>query len=582
METSFDHYALWTGLFGGLALFLFGMDLMTDALKRATGDYLKEVLGSLTRNRFMGVGVGAVVTGIVNSSSVTTVILVGFISAGLLSMSQSISVIMGANIGSTVTAQILAFKVTQFALPLVALGFLIAALARQSVWRDYGRMLLGFGLVFYGMGLMSDSMAPLRSYPPFIDFLATLSNPLAAATAGALFTAVIQSSAATTGIIIVLAGQGLMTLETGIAVALGANIGTCATAGLAVIGKPREAVRAALVHVVFNVIGVLVWIGFIPQLAELARFVSPDAEGLSGTARLAAEAPRQIANAHTIFNVANTFLFIGFTTQFARFVEWAVPDRPLKETALLPPRFLDASLLSTPAIALDNARFEIGRLGGYVHDMLQKALPAAVSTSTRDLHALAEMDADADELHREIVAYLGRISVTPLTPDQARVLMQLVEVANDLEHIGDRIATDIVTSARKRIEARAAFQPDAVEPIMRLHGETATALSEGVKAVVEDDAELAARVRAMKHEFGSITQQIVSAGVKRLAADQKAGLTGYIREVELIEIFDGIFKLARRIARSQLEVAAHGETPDEDGGEDRSETGQAQPEKAEP
>jgi phosphate:Na+ symporter len=552
MDLSINHYALWTGLFGGLALFLFGMDLMTGALKRAAGDYLKEILGRLTRNRFMGVGVGALITGIVNSSSVTTVILVGFISAGLLSMAQSISVIMGANIGSTITAQILAFNVTEFSLPLIAFGVLIVALANRNVWRDYGHMLLGFGLVFYGMGLMSNSMAPLRSYPSFTDFIASLSNPYAAILAGTAFTAVIQSSAATTGIIIMLAGQGIMSLETAIAVALGANIGTCATAGLTVIGKPREAVRAALVHVLFNVAGVLVWITFIPQLAELARLVSPTAEGLSAATRSAAEAPRQIANAHTIFNIANTLLFIGFTTQFARLVEWIVPDRPLSNVELLPPRFLDVSLLSTPAIALGNARLEIGRLGEYVHDMLQKALPAAVSQSSRDLDALEELDKPADDLHREILAYLGKISLTSLSAIEGRTLMRLAEVANDLEHVADRIATDIVTSARKRIVARVQLPPTALKPVMRLHGEVAAALRESVKAVVDNDDVLAAKVRAMKRGVGLIAQQIESESVKRLSADPKAGLTSYVREVELIEILDGIFKLARRIARSQL------------------------------
>ena len=552
MDLPINHYALWTGLLGGLALFLFGMDLMTVALKRAAGDYLKDILARLTRNRFMGVVVGALVTGIVNSSSVTTVILVGFISAGLLSMAQSISVIMGANIGSTVTAQILAFKVTEFALPLIAFGVLITALANRNVWRDYGHMLLGFGLVFYGMGLMSDSMAPLRSYPAFTDFIASLLNPFTAILVGTAFTAVIQSSAATTGIILVLAGQGLMSLEAAIAVALGANIGTCATAGLTVIGKPREAVRAALVHVLFNVAGVLVWIMFIPQLADLARLVSPTVEGLSAATRSAAETPRQIANAHTIFNIANTLLFIGFTTQFARLVEWIVPDRPLSETELLPPKFLDASLLSTPAIALGNARLEIGRLGEYVHDMLQKALPAAISQSSRDLDELEELDKPADDLHREILAYLGKISLTSLSSIEGRTLMRLAEVANDLEHIADRIATDIVTSARKRILARVQLPPTVLEPVMRLHGEVGTALRESVKAVVDNDDVLAAKVRGMKREVGTITQQIESESVKRMSANPKAGLTGYVREVELIEILDGIFKLARRIARSQL------------------------------
>ena len=339
VSVELDQFALWTGLFGGLALFLYGMDVMTVALKRAAGDHLKDLLGRMTSNRFVGVGVGAFVTGIVNSSSVTTVILVGFISAGLMSMAQSVAVIMGANIGSTVTAQILAFSVTRFALPMVTLGFLIAFIPKGETTREYGRMLLGAGLVFYGMGLMSGAMAPLRDYPPFIDFIGTLANPIAGALAGMAFTAIIQSSAATTGIVIVLAGQGVMTLETAIAVALGANVGTCATAGLAVIGKPREAVRAAVVHVLFNVAGVAIWIGFIPQLAEIARAISPGADNVPGALRAAAELPRQVANAHTIFNVVNTLVFIGFTTQIARLVEWLVPDRPLDADEPLLPKY---------------------------------------------------------------------------------------------------------------------------------------------------------------------------------------------------------------------------------------------------
>lgn len=257
MQEPLNHFDLWTGLLGGLALFLFGMDIMSNALKRAAGDYLKDVLGRLTRNRFLGMGVGAFVTAVVNSSSVTTVVLVGFISAGLLSMAQSVSIIMGANIGSTFTAQILAFKVANFALPLLTAGFMLSFMARREDVKDYGQILLGAGLIFYGMGVMSDAMLPLRAYPPFFDVLTSITHPLAAVIVGAVFTAVIQSSAATTGIVIVLAGQGLLSLETAIAAALGANIGTCATAGLAVIGKPREAVRAAVVHILFNTAGVL-------------------------------------------------------------------------------------------------------------------------------------------------------------------------------------------------------------------------------------------------------------------------------------------------------------------------------------
>lgn len=559
MQEPLSHFALWTGLFGGLALFLFGMDIMTSALKRAAGDYLKDLLGSLTRNRFLGVGVGAFVTAVVNSSSVTTVILVGFIAAGLLSMAQSVSIIMGANIGSTFTAQILAFKVTSFALPMLTAGFLLSFVPSREVVQDYGRILLGAGLVFYGMGIMSDAMVPLRSYPPFLDFVTTLANPIAAAAVGALFTAVIQSSAATTGIIIVLAGEGLISLETAIAIALGANIGTCATAGLAVIGKPREAVRAALVHVLFNVAGVALWISFIPELAAFVRWLSPTAGQLDDLARSAAEAPRQVANAHTIFNMANTLLFVGFTTQIARLVEWMVPDRPLSEEGLLEPKYLDDALLSTPAVALGNARLEIGRLGGHVLSMVQKVLPTAVSGSRRDLDALSVMDKAADRLHRAILGYLGKISIGSLSPEQAQRLMQLIEVANDLEHIGDRVATDIVTSARKRLDERTVVSEPAIKAITTLHQEVTKALEDALIAVRTEDEQLAATVRHMKREVAAITRSIERESVSHLAADPSHRLMSYVREVELLEILDGVFKIARRIARSQLPIPAEDE-----------------------
>ncbi len=556
MDGGLSHFDLWTGLFGGLALFLFGMDLMTRALKRAAGDHMKELLGKMTRNRLVGVGMGALITGVVNSSSVTTVILVGFISAGLMSMSQSVSVIMGANIGSTVTAQILAFKVTQFALPMITLGFLLSFVSRWDNWAEYGRVLLGMGLVFYGMGVMSDAMAPLRNHPPFIDFIATLSHPLSAALVGAAFTAVIQSSAATTGIVIVLAGQGLIDLETAIAVALGANIGTCATAGLAVIGKPREAVRAAVVHVLFNVAGVAIWIGLIPQLAFLVQAISSGAAGLEDAAAAAAGTPRQVANAHTIFNVVNTLLFVGFTPQIARLVEWLVPDRPLGTEEPLTPRFLDDNLLSTPAIALENARHEIGRLGDYVHDMLVQALPAILGSNRRQLEALAALDRPVDRLHREIVAYLGRISLASLSPDQARVLMQLVEIANDLEHVADRIAADMVISARKRIDEHAAIRPEAAGHVRTFHGEVAKALAGALDAVRRHDLEVATEVRGMKREVSQIARQIEEESFRQLLPGQKAaGVLSYVREVELLEILDGVFKIARRIARSELQTA---------------------------
>ena len=544
-------FELWAGLFGGLALFLFGMDVMTKALKSAAGDYMKDILGKLTRNRFVGVGMGAFVTAIIQSSSVTTVILVGFISAGLMSMSQSVAVIIGANIGTTITAQILAFKVTKIALPLIAGGFLMSFTAKRENWRQIGMIILGLGLVFYGMSIMSTALNPLRSYDPFVQFMISMQNPILGVAVGALFTAVVQSSSATTGILIVMASQGLIGLESAIAIALGANIGTCVTAGLATIGKPREAVRAAVVHTLFNVAGVLLWIAFIPQLVELAHLISPSAEGLTGTALLAAETPRQIANVHTFFNIANALIFVGFTSQIARLVEWMIPDRPIKPQKAMLPKYLDDDLLSTPSIALETVRLELRRMGKRVRKMVKDIMPAAITGTRADLERVAEMDKVVDALHIAIIEFLGKVSLTNLSTRQSKELMQLVEITNGLEQIGDRIATAMVTSANKRIDEEVSVSPQTARVLIDYHAMVVAALSDALKAVASQDSELAKQVSRRKKDFSEMSRGIVAHGLDRLTADEPNRLNTYAREMEVMEILDGVFTVARRIARSQ-------------------------------
>jgi len=554
MTNPFAEYDLWAGLFGGLALFLFGMDIMTQSLKTAAGDYMKDILGKLTRNRFVGVGMGAMVTAVIQSSSVTTVLLVGFISAGLMSMSQSVAVIMGANIGTTITAQILAFKVTKLALPIIAVGFTIAFTATRNNWRQYGLILLGLGMIFYGMSVMSGALSPLRTYDPFIRFMISLQNPLLAAGVGMLFTAVVQSSSATTGILIVMASQGLIELQTAIAMALGANVGTCITAGLAAIGKPREALRAAAVHTIFNVAGVLVWIAFIPQLANLAMLISPAHEHLSGTARLAAETPRQIANIHTFFNVVNVFLFIPFTTQIAHLVNWMIPDKPIRPDAAMLPKYLDKSILSTPAIALEAARLEIRRLGKRVRAMLSAIMPAAITGSRSVLEKVRAMDKAVDALHLAIIEYLGEISLSRLSKRQSEELMQLVETANDLEHVGDRIATDMVRSALKAMDEGVKVSEQTARVLEDYHANVSSALDDALKAVAKQNPKLAKQVKRGKQEMTEQSRTIAEHALYRLTADAPNRLNTYAREMEFVEILDGIYKIARRIARTQLKL----------------------------
>ncbi|MCJ7628815.1 MAG: Na/Pi cotransporter family protein, partial [Longimicrobiales bacterium] len=352
-------FPLFMGLFGGLALFLYGLELLSDALKSVAGGRMKDILARLTTNRFTAVLTGAFVTAVVQSSSVTTVLVVGFVTANLMTMAQSIGIIMGANIGTTFTTQIIAFNVAKYSLLLVILGFAVFFLSRRERPRKQGLAVLGLGLVFFGMGIMGDAMAPLRGLPPFVVAMAHLESLGLGIFVGALFTALIQSSAATTGVVIVLSSQGLLSLPAGIALVLGANIGTCITALLAALGKPREAVRAATVHILFNVVGVLIWLKFIGQLADLVVWMTPEASALHGLEKVAAETPRQIANAHTVFNVVNTLLFLPFVGLLAKGAELLVPDRPLSDEDIIQPKYLDAELIQTPSLAVDRARLEV-------------------------------------------------------------------------------------------------------------------------------------------------------------------------------------------------------------------------------
>ncbi len=539
------------GLFGGLALFLFGMDQMADALKAVAGERMKDILARLTTNRVMGALTGAFVTAIINSSSVTTVLVVGFISAGLMSLAQSVGVIMGANIGSTVTAQLIAFKVTKFALLMIGVGFVMQFAGKREHIRHYGGMIMGLGLVFFGMSVMSDAMSPLRTYEPFLDVMAHMENPLIGILVAALFTALIQSSAATTGIVIVMASQGFVNLPTGIALAFGANIGTCATALLAAIGKPREAVRAAVVHILFNIAGVLVWIGLIGQLAEFVEFISPQYPELSGSARLGAEVPRQIANAHTLFNVANTLLFIGLTGQFARLAEWLVPDRPLSEEALVVrAKYLDDELLATPSLALDRVRLETLHMGERVQAMMARIMPAILSGSKESLRDVERMDDDVDMLHAQIIAYLSKISRLSLTEHQTAELIRLMEAVNDLENIGDVIETNLVVLGHERIDQGVSISQPTREVLTNFHITVNRAVECAVQAVAQKN-ELAARtVTTMKQEISRIADSAAIHQAQRLVAEEPNRIPAYTIEVDIIEKLKRIYYFAKRMAKT--------------------------------
>lgn len=543
------------GLTGGLALFLYGMSQMADSLKVVAGDRMRSILGRLAGNRIAGVASGAFVTAVIQSSSVTTVLVVGFISAGLLSLVQSVGVILGADIGTTITVQIIAFNIQEYSLLLVAAGFLVmfGGRRRQGL-RHYGMAVMALGLVFLGMGIMGDAMRPLRMWQPFLHAMTGMANPLLGIGVGALFTAVIQSSAATIGIIIVLASQGLMGLDAAIALLLGANIGTTSTALLASIGQTRDAQRAAVIHLVFKVVGVVIWVFFIDQLIWLATGLSPVHADLTGMARLAAETPRQVANAHTLFNVANTLIFLPLSGGFVWLSRRLLPDRPERDGRVRP-RYLDDSLLRSPAFALDRARLELLRMGDLVTDMLRDILPAVLRGTREELRSFEGRDDAVDALHGAIVTYLGRVSQVSLTEPQTRELIRLIEATNDLESIGDVIETNLVSLGRSRLDDGVRVSDTTTEVIEEFHAAVTRGLDMALLAITQKNDMAAAEVLSMKDEIERRADSAALHEVRRLVASEPGRLPAYTMEVDLLENLKRVYFFSRRMARAALPPA---------------------------
>ena len=340
------------------------------------------------------------------------------------------------------------------------------------------------------------------------------------------------------------------TLEAGIALAFGANIGTCITAMLAAIGKPREAVRAAVVHVLFNVFGVLLWLGFIPYLAQFVTILSPAHPELSGIDRLAAEAPRQIANAHTVFNIANTLIFIGMTGQFARLVEWLVPDRPVEEEVIIKAKYLDEELLDTPSLALGRVRLEIGHMGDLVREKLQKILPAIVSGDREMLKEVARIDDEVDLLHGDVVTYLGTISQKALTEEQTRELVNLMSAVNDLENMGDIIETDMVHLGNERIQDNVSISKQTQTLLKELHDAVSNSAEIAFDAVSDNNQQAAQEVIVMKSDINRMMDSAAMHEARRLVAEEPGRLPAYVLEMDIIEKLKRIYYFAKRMAKA--------------------------------
>ena len=547
-------------LLGGLSLFLFGMEQMGEALKEVAGEKMKDILGKLTTNPFMGLLTGLFVTAIIQSSSVTTVMLVGFVQADLMTLSQAIGVILGADVGTTVTAQIVAFKVTKFALLLVTIGFVMLFVGRNDRIKQFGALIMGLGLIFFGMAVMSDAMKPLRTYEPFIDMMRNVDNPAVGILLGTLFTALIQSSSATMGVVVALASQGLITLEGGIALALGANIGTCATAGLAAIGKARKAVRVAVAHITFKIVGVALVAWFIPYLAELARLISPAAPAGLVNAQdiLAAEVPRQVANGHTLFNVGLAVFFLPLVSVFRRLIERMVPER--EETAAeaavarFQPKYLDDTLLMSPPMAISMVRREVARMGETLEEMLNEVPKTVFRGDVDRMAEVQKMDDRVDNLYSAIASYLARLGTTNLSKNSAGDAMSAMTVTTELENVGDIIETNMSHLTSIFSSANLQLGREVLAELTDYHDKMAKALRRAVVAFEHDNLNAAQEVLDMEEGLIGGMEKLRRDRQNRLLQENHTPqeMAAFTFETDVMENFKRIYHHLQRIARLVL------------------------------
>ena len=552
-EGNINWVILVTSLFGGLGMFLYGMEMMSDGMKITAGNKMRTILEKLTSNRFLAVGVGAFVTMVIQSSSATTVMLVSFVNSGLLSFAQGLGVILGSNIGSTVTAQIVAFKITDYALALIAVGAIMTLFSKKDATKNIGFVILGFGLLFYGMKVMSDTMKPLRSNPTFNSILVSFENPLMGILAGAMFTALIQSSSATTGIVITLASGGSITLEAGIPLIFGANIGTCVTALLAGLNASREAKRVAIAHVTFNVIGVAVFCFWIPVFADMIAQTSDNV-------------PRQIANAHTFFNIMATVIFIPFTTKIADLIIKFFPDekksRNIEKATVL---HLDERMLNYPAIAISNTQAEIRGVvglmervvGSLVSPFLSDKPTADIENPDQDfqkgLHVRLEK---IDQLSDSILNYLVKISNEELDENQSREVFTLVSIVNYLESIRTAVKTRYGNLLEKKESLKEEFSEHGQNDLAAYHLKVIKQLSRIGNFFKRYDTKKAEKIIAKGEKYKDLEEKYRLAHIKRASTDETGSSSLNHLHLELMDLLKEINVFIDLIASSLLQLQA--------------------------
>jgi phosphate:Na+ symporter len=534
------------GVVGGLGLFLIGMGMMSDGLKKAAGQRLRKMLESMTRKPLVGFGVGTLITAVIQSSSATTVIVIGLVNAGLLTLRQAICVVFGTNVGTTVTAWIVsltgldmgAFKITSYALPAVGIGFLIEVLGKRRNITNAGRILIGFGMLFIGLGFMEDAFSGLEKSESVVNLLASLgSRPLLALLAGTAVTMLIQSSSASIAIVQLLAMNGAFgadwgnALNVAIPFVLGANIGTTITAQIASFGTNLGARRTAWAHTTFNVIGAGIALPFVyvGWFGRLVHFLAPWELGPS-TIGMA------IAVGHTTFNVLNALVFLPFVGTVERFLTTAV--RPRKGEIVFRPVVLEQHLLETPVLAIDQARREMVRMAVTAKEAVLSAIAGLVDGNWKNLEMARKAEDLTDNFQYEITSYLAALSTKELSDDISIELPVLLHSVNDLERIGDH-AVNIAEIAERKIEQKIVFSQEALDEIATVQNEATQMFDRMIGALEKNDTQLAAAALTNEKKLNGMQMDFRRNHVQRMTNGICTAQSGLI----FIDLVDNVEKI---------------------------------------
>ena len=525
------------GLLGGLGMFLFGIKIMSEGLQKIAGNKMRKIIGALTDNRFIGALVGIAVTAIIQSSGATTVMVVGFVNTGLLTLVQAIGVILGANIGTTITAQLIAFNIGKFALPAIGLGAGLKLFSKNKKYTYLGEIILGFGLLFLGLTTMKHAFIPLKGSADFQHlFLLVGDYQLLGVLIGALLTIIVQSSSATIGITLVLASSGLISFQTSVALILGENIGTTITANVAAIGTNLAAKRTAFSHFLFNVLGVLYILLLMPVFIRLVSALTPgDADFVIQTQAQASSfaaqigdkpyIARHIANAHTLFNVINTLIFlplIGFLAKLSTLI-----IRGTDNHENLQVKFIDDRVLNTPPVAIGQARRETKRMGQLALEMVEETSLFLEDGHTKRIRSLKKKEQLINILQREILDFLVKLSQRSISAETSRSLSSLMDMVNNFERIGDH-CEEIWMLGIQKYEGKIAFSYLGQNDVSLIAEKTGEFLQFIIDAMETGDQSISSKAIEYEDAIELLENNLSQGHIKRLHTGECAVQPGLI------------------------------------------------------